>query len=511
MKKLCFLPAIARSAQAGFFLLCFLATMPALSAQKMAHTSINKTNISLRGNPVTVGQITLNALSAGKVILRFDGHCISAEGDRIVLAASQTTAWGQNDDNVELEAASADVNSNAFSHTRAYDVAAGEHTFYAVAQNFYELDGNGIASIYGSLTAEWFPEIPGKAFARHKGFHYEDIPVEGAPTSFAQLTIDAPVAGKVLVRFDGKCVSSYGDLMFFAASNTPNWSSYDGSASNEVINNDLDRFSFSHVRSYDVAAGSHTFYGVVENFYETYGNGFASIYGSLTVQFYPDTDGASLAFTSVNTQFGVNVEGPPVTVGQLNMNAPVAGKVVVNLAGVVIANNGDQVRLAASDVPNWSANDGCINFEPYSSDLNRMSFSHTRMYNVAPGDHNFFAVIQNYEEYEGSGLAVMYASLTARFFPGAILVAPEPEVFRSVRLSPNPASDFVNIEWPGLAQQAFILTLCDEKGGVLKTFEKAGNDFSEHLQMEVSDLPAGVFFAKFAHASGNAVRQFVKI
>ncbi len=493
------------------FSMCLLSASPALLAQKLAHTAINKTNVSLRANAVVLGQVTINAPSAGKLILRFDGHCLSSEGDRIVLAASQTTDWGPNDDCVELEAANADVNSNVFSHTRAYDVAAGDHTFYAVAQNFYEMDGNGVASIYGSLTAEWFPEIPGKAFARHRGFFYENILVEGAPQAFNSLTIDAPVSGKVMVRFDGKCVSSYGDLMFFAASNTPTWGDYDGSTSNEVIDNDLNRFSFAHIRTYDVAAGSHTFYAVVENYYEIYGNGFASIYGSLTVQFYPDTNEPTLAFQPITTPFGVVIEGPPVTVGQIKVNAPVAGKVEINFVGTCIGSNGDQIRLAASNVPNWGPDDGNITFEPYSSDLNRISFSHTRVYDVAPGDHDFYAVVQNVEEYEGSGLAVVYASFTGRFFPDGAISTQEPEAFQSVRVWPNPASDFITIEYPALAKEAFSITLCDEKGNVLKQFEKAENDFSEQLRWEVAKLPAAIYFVKFANSFETAIRRFVRI
>ncbi|MBC7776849.1 MAG: T9SS type A sorting domain-containing protein [Phycisphaerae bacterium] len=511
MKKTYILPTIASSAKLGFFLLCLMAFTPALFSQKVAHTSINKTNINLRGNPVILGQVTLNTATAGKVILRFDGQCLSSVGDRIVLAASQTTNWGTNDGCVELEAASADISSNPFSHTRSYDVPAGEHTFYAVAQNFYELIGSGKASIYGSLTAEWFPEIPGKAFARHQGFTFENILVEGAPRTFGSLTIDAPESGKVLVRFDGKCVSNYGDLIFFAASNTPTWGNFDGSSSNEVISNDLNHFSFAHIRTYDVEAGSHTFYAVVENFYEVYGNGFASIYGSLTIEFFPDTDGAAFAFQPINTQFGITVEGPPVPVGTINMNAPTAGKVAVNFAGTCIASNGDQVRLAASDHPNWSANDGCIQYEPYSSDHNRTSFSHTMVYDVAPGDHTFYAVIQNYEEYEGSGLAVVYASLTTRFFPNNSSAAQEPEAFRNIKISPNPASEFVHIEYPDLTQERFSMTLCDGNGRILKRFEKSEHDFSEQVQWELNDLPQGVYFIKLTNAEGTAARQFVRL
>lgn len=494
-----------------FITLCLLAIAPTLFSQKLAHTSIRRTDINLRGNPVTLGQLTIHAPTAGKIILRFDGNCLSTAGDRIVLAASQTTNWGVNDDCVELEAANENVRSNPFSHTRAYDVVAGDHTFYAVAQNFYELDGDGMASVYGTLTAEWFPEIPGQAFARHKGFTAENIFVEGAPLPFSNLTIDAPVSGKVLVRFDGKCVSSYGDLIFFAASNTPNWGDYDGSTSNEVIDNDLNRFSFSHVRTYNVGPGSHTFYAVVENYYEVYGNGFASVFGSLTVQFYPDPIVPNLAFKSITTPFGVNIEGPPVTIGQFNMNAPVAGKVALNLVGTCIGSFGDQIRLAASNVPDWAPEDGNITFKPYSSDLNRISFSHTRVYDVAPGNHEFYAVIQNTEEFDGSGLAVVYASFTGQFFPEGTIATQEPERFRQVTISPNPATDLVTIDFPEFSGEALSFSLCDERGQVLKQLDKTELEISEQLQWQVSDLPSGIYFIRMTHASGVAVRKFIRL
>ena len=124
----------------------------ALFAQKVAFANINKPNVNLRGNPVVLGQITIDAPQAGTIILRFDGQCLGAVGDRIVLAASDTPNWGANDGSVELERASADINSNPFSHTRAYEVQAGLHTYYAVAQNFYELNGSGVATVTGTLT-----------------------------------------------------------------------------------------------------------------------------------------------------------------------------------------------------------------------------------------------------------------------------------------------------------------------------------------------------------------------
>jgi hypothetical protein len=492
--------------------LFFLGYLTATFAQVIATTSISSSNTNLRGNPVVIGQVTINAPSNGKVILRFDGYCISAPGDRIILAASENNSWGANDGSVELEAADDDVNSNAFSHTRSYGVDKGENTFYAVAQNDFEMDGNGLASIYGNLTAEWFP-IPsaGLAFAEHKGISFENVIVEGAPIAFSSIKIEAPVSGKVLVRFDGKCVSGYGDLIFFAASDTPTWGNYDGSSSNEVIDDDLDRFSFAHVRSYDVEPGSHTFYGVVENYFETYGNSFVSIYGSLTVQFYPDASISSPVFQTISTPFGVNIEGPPVTVGQLEVQAPVAGKVELNFSGTCIGNLGDQIRLAASDTPDWTPNEGNIIFEPYSSDLNRVSFSHTRVYEVAPGNHDFYAVIQNFEEFEGGGLAVVYASLTAKYFPDGTIATQEPEAFKKLSISPNPATDFIQIDFPALTREAFRLTLCTMDGRILKTFEKSESDNFEQLRWEVLSLPAGTYLVNFTNASGTATRPVVRI
>ena len=481
-------------------------------SQKIAHSGIVKTNINLRGNPVTLGQVSITPPANGWVVLRFDGNCSSTEGDRIVLAASDIHNWAPNDGNVELEAASVDVPSNAFSHTRSYAVDGGEETtFYAVAENVEELEGSGIASIYGSLTAEWFPATPGTndPFVSHMGFTYENVFVEGAPIAFNSITINAPTDGTALVRFDGKCVSTYGDLMFFAASDTPTWGDLDESTSNEVIDDDLNRFSFSHVRSYPIQAGSHTFYGVAENYYETYGNGFASLYGNLTVEFYP-AGSPTPTLLPISTPFGVNIEGPPVVVGEIEMNAPVKGKVEVNFTGTCIGNQGDQIRLAASDEPNWLPEDGCLNFEPYSSDLNRVSFSHTRVYEVLPGDHHFYAVVQNYEEFDGGGLAVIYGSLTMKYFAEGSIASNEPTIFQALQLSPNPVSEVLNIEIPGLKNSSLEWAIHGSDGRICMFSSSGSLDAYGQLDLNTSGLLPGIYFLRLTHASGTTIRKFIK-
>ncbi|NSW94707.1 MAG: fibronectin type III domain-containing protein, partial [Bacteroidales bacterium] len=226
------------------------------------HTGIIQTNVDLNTRK-TLGQITINPSVSGKVIVSFDGVCFSSPGDRIVLAASNTTNWVSNDGNVHFEAFDSDLNTNAFSHTRVYDVTPGSHTFYAVGQNYVETDGDGLASIYGSLTVQFIPSTSG-SIVGFSGIIRPNVNVTST-TTVGSVTINPSVPGKAIVKFDGVCVSSPGDRIILAASNTSSWYANDGSVSVEVPNSDIDRKSFCHTRVYDVSPGSNTFNAVVQN------------------------------------------------------------------------------------------------------------------------------------------------------------------------------------------------------------------------------------------------------
>ncbi|MCW5908315.1 MAG: T9SS type A sorting domain-containing protein [Chitinophagales bacterium] len=241
---------------------------------------------NVEGAPVVVKQAITNFPSAGKAVVRFDGFCISDVGDRIVLAASDIADWGVNDGNVTCEAYTTDENRNPFSHTRVYNVTAGADTFFAVAQNFVETDGNGSVSIYGHLTVEFFPDA-GNAEVEYQVVS-QSANLRGAPVTLATINFNAPSAGKAVVTFDGYCVSSAGDRIILAASNIADWGVNDGASSVEAFDSDINSNSFSHSRTYTVAAGSNTFYAVGENYVETDGSGSASIYGNFTLKFFPD-------------------------------------------------------------------------------------------------------------------------------------------------------------------------------------------------------------------------------
>lgn len=87
--------------------------------------------------------------------MRFDGQAYASTGDRLVLAASNTQEWEVDDGNIGFLG---DDEPHPFSHSRVYSVSAGDNTFYAVAENYVDQGGNGIASIYATLTGEFFSE-----------------------------------------------------------------------------------------------------------------------------------------------------------------------------------------------------------------------------------------------------------------------------------------------------------------------------------------------------------------
>lgn len=260
--------------------------IPSVSPILVSTAGINRTGINLRGSPVTLGQITINPSTAGKAIVHFDGTCISSVGDRIVLAASNVRNWGVNDGNVAFEASNSDINRGAFSHTRVYSVAAGARTFYAIGQNYVETAGNGNASVYGNLTVEFIPTNSGDAISTFTGISTPNTYMRGSPVTLAMLTLNPVKTGKALVVFDGLCISTTGDRIVLAASNTPDWGVNDGSVGVEARNTDVNQNSFCHTRVYNVTAGPKTYYAIGENYVETAGTGSAYVYGSLSAIIY---------------------------------------------------------------------------------------------------------------------------------------------------------------------------------------------------------------------------------
>jgi phosphodiesterase/alkaline phosphatase D-like protein len=375
------------------------------------HIGISKTKINLSSS-IVLGQITINPVVSGKVIVTFDGMCVSSPGDRIVLAASNTTSWGANYGQVSVEAVDSDVNGNSFSHTRVYEVNPGGHSYFALAQNVEETGGSGIASVYGSLTVEFIPAS--NSIVGYLGISKTNLNLTNE-TTVGTVTINPTVSGQAIVRFSGYCISSPGDGIVLAASNTASTGVNDAIVIVEAINSDINIRPFSHTRVYNVSPGSRSFYAMAEqSIVEHDGTGIASIYGSLTVEFV-QTSSSIVGFTGINrTSLNLSNE---TTLGQVTINPTVKGKVLVRFDGMCLSSPGDLIVLAASNTQSWEVNDGNVAVEALDTDLRTNSFSHTRVYSVSPGSKTFYAVGHNYVETDGNGIASIYGSLTVIFFP----------------------------------------------------------------------------------------------
>ncbi len=436
-------------------------------------TGIIQGSIYVRGNPVVVGQITITTPVAGTVLVHFDGQCTATLGDRIVLAASNTANWLGNDGCVAVY-----DSTGSFSHSRTYTVNAGSNTFYAVAENYINESGTGYAAIYGNLSVEFFAS-GSSTFVSQTGIVQTNINVRGSVVTVGQITINAPSAGNVLLRFDGLCYPSNGDRIVLATNNTANWGVNDGSTS--VLNNTA---CFSHTRYYAVSAGTNIFYAVAQNYGATNGTGLAGFYGSLTAEFFPAGDNDFVAFTGISQSY-INVRvSPPYNLGQLSINAPTTGKVLVTFDGHCTASHGDKITLAASNIQDWGVNDGNV-----SVSNTEENFSHTRTYDVAAGIHIYYAVAQNYVLTGGTGIASIYGSLSVKFTPNTLTGVDEMKDY-NVSIYPNPTSDNFTLQLPPDFSPA-TLQIFNTLGELI--YEKAIDQTSTLIHLNKA---AGIYFVK---------------
>ncbi len=256
-------------------------------------------------NTTVLSQQTITALSAGKMIVRSDGEIYSDFGDLDVLAASNTTSWLPNDGNVSVEAGPSGYHLNSFSHTREYNVSAsGDYTYYALAQNYGETDGNGTAGIYANMEVEFYPNS-GQTLVAFQGFSKPSLDLNDHFVQLTSVSINAPGPGLVMVDLDGDMTSDPGDRIELGASDQMTLQVNDGNVTLEAIDTDLNRNCFVHTRVYTVNAGQHTFYALGRTDSSTPGSGIANIYGELMVKYFPDVNTAVSEVTDVKNEFDV--------------------------------------------------------------------------------------------------------------------------------------------------------------------------------------------------------------
>ena len=73
---------------------------------------------------------------------------------------------------------------------------------------------------------------------------------------------------------------------------------------------------------------------------------------------------------------------------------------------------------------------------------------------------------------------------------------------KTINISPNPATDLLHLEWP--AEDILFGEILDAAGRSVRTF-------LGKTDLEIVDLPAGVFTVEIKTRDGRAIGRFVKI
>lgn len=237
------------------------------------------------------------------------------------------------------------------------------------------------------------------------------------PIVLSTLIFDAPEPGQVVLRLDGYCVSDSGDRIILAASNKPEWSSNGGSVHVQAPHTNFQRRSFSHTRVYDVAMGLDTFYAVGQNYVDENGSGIASVYGHLTMEFFP-ASGAAMVIDS-NITFSGNVRTSQKVIAKVFSPAEPVGNVLVHLDGYTYSDPGDRIMLSASNVPSWIVGTGSVAVMALNATQALSPFSHSQVYTQNSSPDTFYAVVRNVVNQSGSGNANFFGNLSAEFFPSS--------------------------------------------------------------------------------------------
>jgi len=484
-------------------LLLFVAliSMSIISAQpivKQQPVSLTSTNLRLP-NTLVLQTLIFPQHTAGTVVLRFDGTCFADSGDRIVVAASNLPDWAVSDGNVGIEVANATAKSRSFSHTRVYNVLPGIDTFYAVAQNTVDISGSGIASIYGHLTAEFFPAT-GPAVLSHNLLYFGNLSAGMVP--FDSLIAPAAPMGKAYLHADGQVSSDAGDRIMISVNYQPEWTVDDGSIALMAAGS-AQRFSpFMHTRAFDITGNPNAFYAVAENVVDQGGSGNANIYGNICTEFFPSSGAATL--NSKGIVFYVQpLRGAAVALDSISISVPAAGAALVEFDGYVSSDVGDQIVLAGSDSRQWTANEGSSTVSSASYIGRYNVFSHSRLYPVTPGTHTFYCLAENHGMTAGSGNADILGNFSVKYYPAintGINDAPQLSTFA---IYPNPAGNRVVIALAAAPAEPQLIQITDLAGRVLISTHTT----TTQTAINISDLPAGLYMLRCGVSTQRLVKE----
>jgi len=451
-----------------------------------------------------IASITIDAPDTGRVVVRFDGWAQSTPGDRIILGASDYPDWNTNDGNIGLYVFDEAHPINNFSHSRVYDVEPGVQTFYAVAQNYVDLDGTGIASIDGQLTVEYVP-------ANHPDLLVErttmkkEVFWDPVMQVIESVTIEVPSAGEVIVQLDGEVALVNEVENLYTISSSASWPQ-DGNvilARTNETNTDL---PIVQRKRYPVTAGTHTYYVLGQRILGDPNYSDDYIYATLTARFVASgSDEVAIAQSAITpAQIDPAI---PQRVGRVQLMTPANGTVSVQATGVLTSelNTLYSLYLVPADDENDVLDARVI--EPLQADVTDTYFSLSAVEDVPAGMQVYDLMAGFADGTSGIDPATIAGLMTIQWVAEPVVSATEDFLPATVDCYPNPTSGSVRLSMPELSGRG-SLTVFDAQGRMVRSGEVLDvQGFDVDLGMQA----AGIYTIQVIAGDRQGVARVVRM
>ncbi len=294
--------------------------------------------------PYQLSVQTVDIPGNGYIVAKIEGECKSTWGDRIVFAVSDNKWWSSNFGNVGINVVDSNFINN-FSHTMVYKVSKGQQTFYALAHNFVDRDGSGIASTVGRMILEFIPDQNGKALVNINNMIQYPLLLNTTELLIDSLTISMQKAGGAYVTLNGVAIS-LGDqeLKYNLKVDDPNSPIISDIAFYTV--SQLKHLNFSLNRYFEFSAGTHKVYITAQKLGGNFGSDYNGLISTFSSQlFYNDDHDAKI--NSVSKETTISNYNQPVILGSLEIPIPAKGKIQIAYSGETEIRSGEEFDIEA--------------------------------------------------------------------------------------------------------------------------------------------------------------------
>ncbi|MEM6722936.1 MAG: T9SS type A sorting domain-containing protein [Bacteroidota bacterium] len=489
-----------------WFLLVILWAMVSVVSQaqiQVYQTDIELNNLNIRGQPVTLAQIDLTADQSGSVYVRFDGYAILTPGDRVIVAASDEPDWNSFSGSVGLEAFDADGNRRPFSHSRVYQINPGDHTFYAVAENAVEEEGSGFASFFGRLTVKYYPNTGSGAFLFGQSIQLVNNTSSVVNDQFDFLA--NPSDGTACFHFDANVIQGPGFFSFIELSNIPDDLESTSSVRVNSINNDINQNPISISQAYDIQGDIFSAFREIRTTLGDPGQvPTNTVMGNLVVEYLPPGTGFGFFIKEPVEVLQADVFNGPIVLGQIDMVAPTAGKVLVTYDGLYTGSPLNRVIVGVNNQMDLADGAGHTQLETPGMGGGTISFSHSGLFNVNPGAHSFYALADVSEENSGQNPPFFYTNLIVQFIPDLSTSVEDPVVltfFEGMTIAPNPSAGPIEFRFQGQLERSFDIEIYDVQGRIVRRAH-IPSGIDPNWQVDLSNEPAGLYYISLIDESG---------